>query len=158
MVPLLGEYDTMAVNFMTIFFQGYLDYAASWHYDLLPRLAEIRTYQNENRPRLFGPKEYAGIDFAGKFYEGNIATSGMYAACIGLHLGYNKIVMAGIPFDGTGHFYSPPSHKEKKFLYMDMSKKSWDSFRDKADNKVRAVSGCLVECFGELTDEWLKEI
>lgn len=35
-------------------------------------------------------------------------TSGLFACYIGLLLGYDEIVLAGIPMDGTGHWFDPP--------------------------------------------------
>ncbi len=164
--PWIGNYDTIAINFMVIHWPHELTYAASLHFDLLPQLVKVRRYRKSlNRPITYGIKPFDGIDFAGKFFDGDIETSGMYAAGIGLHLGYDKIILAGIPFDDSGHFYDPPissrvyqeSYRVRvKHRYCWPASKTWDKFRDKAGDRVRAVSGNLVKCFGELTREWVE--
>ncbi len=41
--------------------------------------------------------------------EGSFAgTSTLLATLVGLALGYNKIILAGVPLDKSGHFYDPP--------------------------------------------------
>lgn len=44
--------------------------------------------------------------------------SGVVSILLGLCLGYTTIVVAGMPFDDTGHFYDPPNaHNLKKDRY-----------------------------------------
>lgn len=35
-------------------------------------------------------------------------TSGLFAPLVGLMLGYNEIVLAGVPMDNGGHYFDPP--------------------------------------------------
>lgn len=164
--PLIGKHDTLAINDMIMFWPYDLNYAASWHPDLLVSYIKVRTYKGvRNRPVTYGPKPFTGVDHAGRFYEGNIETSGMYGACIGLYLGYDKIILAGVPFDNTCHFYDAPmDHRilkacpyyNRPHKYNYPATKTWEELRDNADNKIRAVSGNLIKCFGELTEEWLE--
>ncbi|MEE9529109.1 MAG: hypothetical protein V3V88_03570 [Dehalococcoidia bacterium] len=165
--PLLGDYDTLGINHMIQTYPDHLDYAASWHPNILKSLIATRTCQKKlNKPITYSSLAGDGVDNVGRFFDGDIESSGMYGACIGLHLGYDKIILVGVPFDKTGHFYDPPighelykrrHYKDTVFNYSYPSSKSWIDFRDKADNKVRVVSGNLIECFSELTEEWLRE-
>lgn len=166
-LPMLDDYDTLGLNYMMLHWKKDLTYAASLHYDALEALMKIRTYRNsDNRPITYGIKPHKGVDNAGRFYDGPIDTSGMYGAVVGLHLGYDKIILAGVPFDGTGHFYDAPVESKlyrsgfcsnTPYKYNWPFKGSWDKLRDKAGDRIRAVSGNLVDCFGELTEEWLRE-
>ncbi len=157
---MLGDttYDTLGVNHMVMFFPDQLDHAVSWHSDLLFKFVNVRVYRKIlNRPITYAPRQWEGIDNVGRFHDGDVVTSGMYAAYVGLHLGYDKIVLAGIPFDNTGHFYDPPETKSMGFNYSYPQSKAWDKLRDNSGNKIRAVSGSLIKCFGELTGEWLSK-
>ena len=108
-------------------------------------------------PILIAPKLEDGVDSAVKFDSGKVSTSGMYAPAVGIHLGYEKIILAGIPFDNTGHFYRPITVPNDFYGEFTKVKEKWAELRRRSKNKIRAVSGNLVECFGELTDEWLNE-
>lgn len=147
------EYDTMAVNDMIMYWPENLTYGVSWHFDNLNNWATVRTYRKaKNMPLLYGPKICKGVDCAVTFQE-HIQTSGMYAVAVGIHLGYDKIIITGIPFDNSGHFYDRLSSPE--FDYRDHLKEYWATIRRFGKNKARAISGNLVKCFGELTKEWL---
>lgn len=153
-----NRFITMAVNHMIMHWPWHLDFAVSGHWEWIPLAIALRTYQKaRNRPVTYSSKEGKGVDHHGKFKKGNRATSGMYAACVGLHLGYDKIVVTGVPFDRTGHFYDPPEF-ETNFAYENKTIKSiWMELRDMAEDRIRFVSGNLVADFGEYTEEWLEE-
>lgn len=147
---------------MIIHWPWHLDFAVSWHFDWIPLAIQLRTYKNggRNRPVTYGPKEGEDVDYYGRFKKGNMMTSGMYAICVGLHLGYDKIILAGLPFDTSGHFYDPPGNEfETNYTCSnDRAKQTWQEVKDMAGDKIRAVSGNLVSCFGEFTEEWLGDL
>ena len=148
------EYDTMAINHMIMYWPGNLTYGVSHHFDILQYFVAVRTYRKlKNRPLLYGPKICKEVDCAITFVQ-HIATSGMYAPAVGIHLGYEKIILTGMPFDDSGHFYDRLPTPE--FDYRTPNVKYWADLRRWGKNKVRAVSGNLVDCFGEVTEEWLK--
>lgn len=163
---MLGEYDVMAVNLMAIFWpKEPPKYAVSVHGKYLVHWVNSRVYSRiQKKPITYCIKtgeQIKGIDHQGKFYKGNIVTSGMYAVCVGFHLGYDKIVIAGMPFDNTGHFYDPIFEGMYKkmnptFRYHWIYKQAWDEFQKKSENKIRAISGSLLDCFGEVTKEWIE--
>jgi len=155
-------FDSIAVNYMIMCYPYRLTYAASWHFDFVHRAVQARIYRGlKNKPVSFGPKAFEGVDHVKRFSGESLPTSGMYAARIGAELGYDKIILAGVPFDDTGHFYDPPLNRDvkasyTKFNYWGTSQKDWERLRNKFDGKIKAVSGNLVKCFGEFSEEWLK--
>jgi hypothetical protein len=163
--PIIGEHDTLAINYMIILWPDKLDYAVSWHHDLLPRIVDVRTYRNKkNRPVTIGPKPFEGVDRVGRFYDGDIESSGMYAVHVGAHLGYDKIIITGVPFDCAGHFYDPAEEHDlfkncatinDKHRYVDTAKNMWKKMAKEYGDRVRAVSGNLADCFGKVTEEWM---
>jgi hypothetical protein len=146
----------MAVNHMIMYWPDSLEYGVSWHHDILPTFLAVRDYRKKsNGTVLYGPKKYEGINH-GRFYKGDISTSGMYAVCVALHLGYEKIILAGIPFDDSGYFYTPFTTRHgKTYNYVYPATKQWEDVKKMAGDRVRAISGNLTECFGEFTEEWL---
>ena len=71
------------------------------------------------------------IDFGG--------SSGLFACLVGLGMGYDEIVLAGIPMDDSGHFYDPPTTEHK---YFENLLPNWRYARDEwFEGKVRSLSG-----------------
>jgi hypothetical protein len=154
---LLGDHDTMAVNHMIMDWPDHLTYGASWHFDLLKHYVRVRTFRNiRNRPIIYGPRAEEEVDEVLRFDGQDVLTSGMYAAYIGKHLGYDKIILCGMPFDDKGHYYDKAT---TDFNRIPCHMKSWERLQKKTkkiqDDSIRAVSGNLIKCFGELTEEWL---
>ena len=150
------EYDTMAINYMIMYWPEELTYGVSWHSDLMKDLVDIRTWRkHKNKPITYAPKPLEGVNVAIKPKE-DVITSGMYAPYIGLlHLGYDKIILAGVPFDNSGHFYDrlPTNYGDK--IKDTVASQGWTKLNEKAEGKIKAISGNLVRYFGELTDEWI---
>lgn len=75
--------------------------------------------------------------------------SGFFAIQVGLLLGYEQIVVCGVPMDGTGHFFGAPWETGE---HNDPNVKK--SFRNNAQNcpemmtRTRGVSGYVKELFG----------
>lgn len=87
-------------------------------------------------------------------------TSGLFAVKIALALGSSKIIICGIPMDGSGHYFDPP----------DAKKNNTDDFSNKAgfapwhdvariqiaSDRVRSMSGRTAQLFGKPTKEWVQ--
>jgi hypothetical protein len=152
-----GNFDTMAVNLTICHWEHELKYAASWHSDRMGDFVKMRTYRGiGNRPITYAPKPDNGVDFANRCTNNSVVTSGMYAMYVALHLGYDKIVAAGIPFDKTGNFYQEPGILSPH-VHRGTAKKAWKKLKDESGNRIKVVSGSLVDYFGEITKEWLAE-
>ena len=146
---------------MIMYWPGKLTYAASWHSDSMHLFVGVRTNRkSHNRPITYAPKPFKGIDFAVRLKEYGLETSGVsgaYGVAIGCHLGYEKVILAGMPYDDSGYFYTSPTGIQTPYKYNYPEDKAWNNLQDRFGNKIRAVSGDLVRCFGELTDEWLNQ-
>ena len=82
-------------------------------------------------------------------------TTGLFAAQVGIMLGYDKIVLAGVPMTNTGHFYDPPdtiigAHdcRQNRILWAQAKQEVFD-------DKVRSVSGNTKAWLGAPTEDWL---
>lgn len=141
----------MAVNDVGMYFDGPLNHWVSMHASYLAHWVALRkghsmmgheclTHTRESYP---GIRVYWDIQNYG--FE-----SGLFAAQVALCLGYDQIVLCGIPQDGSGHFFDPPwinsgEHGDKNSL---------KSFRNIVENapelrqRVRSMSGFTKELFG----------
>ena len=76
-------------------------------------------------------------------------TSSLFAVQVGLALGYENIVLCGVPLDGTGSFYHSPW-----FVYSDYHERKWREPWVKAapgfNGRVRSMSGFTRELLGGL--------
>lgn len=75
--------------------------------------------------------------------------AGLAAAVIGVALGYDEVILTGLPGDGTGHFY-PTSENHLNLDYGGAYNKSaWEFIRDEyLDGKVVSASGKTKELLG----------
>jgi len=84
-------------------------------------------------------------------------TSGLFATHIAIKLGYDKIILCGIPVNNSRRFYDSPN---KSFKYESISvQEPWRvacRSTNNFDGKVKSMSGKTKELLGEPTKEWLK--
>lgn len=81
-------------------------------------------------------------------------TSGLFATQIALALGYEKIILCGIPINNSRRFYDSPNHR---FKYEGISQQEpWQIASRTFEDRVRSMSGKTKELLGEPTKEWLK--
>lgn len=69
-------------------------------------------------------------------------SSGLFALRLALHMGFARVLLCGIPLDGSGHFYDPPGAAG----YFTDQRPYWEPFRNHPS--VRATSGYTRELFG----------
>ena len=103
------SYEIMTVNDMVMHFPWTVSHAYSNDWEMLPKWVAAR------RPRY--RLEYdVGIQLhschpcpGASLWDipGN-GTSSLGAVLVGQKLGYQKIVLAGVPLDGSGHYFDPP--------------------------------------------------
>lgn len=137
----------MAVNAMGMFYPGKINHWVSVHRDAFePTMRFWRRHQAE-------PPEFHHPSRWNQFSSGG--SSGLFAVRVGIALGYDKIVLAGIPLDGTGHWYDPPKAKPRPYLDR-ATRLEWAQLKQSQDAiKVRSVSGVTKTWFGEPTEDWL---
>lgn len=83
-------------------------------------------------------------------------TSSLLAVYVGLCLGFNRIVLTGVPLDQSGHFYDPPAETIQVFG-SDFLKTEWmKSIHEDFKGRVRSVSGRTKEWLGEPDEKWLR--
>jgi hypothetical protein len=78
----------------------------------------------------------------------NVGTSSMFGARVGLALGYEQIILCGVPIDGTGHFFEAPFHKQL-VDFKESALRFWQDALSEFKGKVFSMSGNTRELLGE---------
>ena len=162
--------EVIAVNNMIMHHKGRVHHGVSLHPEEPPLWRQLRwtnqcepSYVHTHSHRLpenndnLPPQEFKtrhGLDYLWVIEGGRGGSSGLFACMVGLALGYERIIIAGIPLDGNGHFFDPPGAITKQFTGTNI-KMEWDNARDKYFNgRVKSLSGNSREWLGEPPKEW----
>jgi len=135
--------DTMAINDIGTHWAQPLTHWLSLYPKLLPAWAAIRAtrYEASNAPRPFthSHRQREGIDHA--WPPGIVGGGGgMAAALVGLMLGYEHVILAGVPMDGSGHYYDPPEFRNPGPLRAN-HQEAWLKAADLFAGRVKSLSG-----------------
>lgn len=77
-------------------------------------------------------------------------TSGLFGVFVGLLMGYEKIILAGIPCDNSARFFDPPTREHHHFG-MESVQQEWQRVREEVPlfkDKVRSLSGKTMKWLG----------
>lgn len=142
----------MAVNDVGMYFDKSLDHWVSMHPNYLVMWTSYRKgHSMMGHECLTHSREpYPGVRVAWDIQPYGW-TSGMFAAQVGVCLGYDQIVLCGLPQDGSSRFFDPPwmpggEHDDKN------SKKAFRNIVEQTPElrqRVRSMSGWTKELFGE---------
>lgn len=137
--------DIMCVNDVGLRFPGHIEHWYSNHTDQLAPLVSLRNMGASGRT--WGPKythsvvnapNSAGADIVWPLQmRGN---SGLTAILVALALGYDRIIVCGIPLDDTGHFLDPPEGHWLQGKARGFSHRvKWSNFSGEGYARVRAA-------------------
>jgi hypothetical protein len=159
--PTGTRFKVIAINGMVLFYPGRIHHAVSMHPAELGHWQKLREIYGDRDPSTFLTHSYRRPEEGGPpdvvwDIQGAIAgTSGLLAVMVGLALGYQRIILCGVPLDGSGHVYDDPETITRQFtqewLAMEWAKAGKQYF----DDRVRSMSGNTRAWFGEPTKEWL---
>jgi len=142
----LPQTDIMCINDIVMHFPGKVKHFFSNDSNWTPHWLKARRHLLE---RAYGPIEYVHTCHTGARYNwpwpghGTSALGAVYSA---LAMGYNPIVLCGIPLDDSGHYFEAPwidSNFTKEIGFKGTGKvKYWSEARDKIfQGKVTSMSG-----------------
>jgi hypothetical protein len=106
--PWKGE--IMAINDVGAHFHGRIRHWVTLHKEYMPGWKKFRlghNYGDGVPPMIHSHKAGDGIDTVWPI-DAVGGTSGLFAVYVALLLGYDEIVLAGVPMTGDGHFFDPP--------------------------------------------------
>lgn len=73
-------------------------------------------------------------------------TSALFGTRVGLGLGYDEILLCGVPLDRTGRFYDAPWDAGVDLNVVDM--REWEAFLPVMQGRVKSMSGRTRELLG----------
>ncbi len=147
--------DIMCVNDTVIHYPGLIRHFYSNDFNRSPHMIKAR------RPEL--TKAYGGIAHTHSCRKGanylwpwaGHGTSSLNAVYTGLALGYDSLVLCGVPLDDSGHYFDPPWVKTN--FIKEVGRKGsgkvkyWHSAAVNVfEGRVSAMSGRLKEMFDDL--------
>jgi hypothetical protein len=164
------KWDRMTVNDITAHYVGMVHHAVSLHHDYLIYWTKLRMghgYGKGLKPKLHSyrdtsPDMSGQIDALWAGLESLGGSSGLFAVLVAICLGYDRIILAGMPMDGTGHYFDPPEGQYDgswwvRFCDADVSlQQCWTQAREQFfHDKVRSLSGHTKRWLGGPEEDWL---
>jgi len=106
----------------------------------------------------FGKHDDPGDVVAWNRPNGN-GSSGLFTILIALELGYDRLILCGIPLEGQERFGYKEDTSAVVTAQTDYKhyRKGWNQQQGLLSDHVRSMSGWTKETFGEPTAEWLNE-
>jgi len=142
--------DVMVVNDIGCHYHQRIQHWVTLHPEYMPGWLHYRIghcYGESVPPRTHSHKAHKDIQ-----YHWNLpnvgGTSGLLACFIGLAMGYENIVLAGIPCDNSGHYFDKPSVKT---IFKDKVIHSvWQRAKNNVfEGRVKSLSGYTRDWLGE---------
>lgn len=129
-------------------------------------IRNTRTGNLLNRPYIFSDRQHylstngePQVDVVWSGLGNQVGTSGMLACLIAICMGFDKIILCGMPLDWSlGHFYAPLYRQFPDPFLEHVVVKSWEHALGKLPtfkDKVRSMSGRSMAWCGRPTAEWL---
>jgi hypothetical protein len=152
----LDRIGTIAINNMILHHKGRVHHGVSMHPEEPNLWRALRPYYQCEGSHVtthsymkHGKIGLTECDVVWGVIEGSGGgTSGILAVMVGLALGYDEIILAGVPLDNTGHFYDAPGKQDKTFG-SDFIKIEWRNAADKYfRGRVKSLSGWTRELLG----------
>ena len=97
-----------------------------------------------------------GLDCIWDIERSGAGSSGLLACMIGLALGYDKIILAGVPLDDSGHFFDIPDVRTS-FNALNIQLEWKDADQKYLKGRVKSLSGYSAKWLGEVPQEWLND-
>ena len=163
-------HDLYCANRSMLFFQRQVNHWAAVDYEEGMWFSENVTRQIEPDhkilrhtigifPRSFDIYWQQDIEFENEIQKRVwIGNSGLFAILTALKMGYEKIIIAGMPLDNHPHWYEPESEKGPQWHGLTFA--NWIDFkrmRPNAANKVRSMSGYTEFILGQANKDFLEK-
>jgi hypothetical protein len=132
----------IAVNDIAMHYAGRLDHLVTLHPEYVDAWLCIREGHclgEGARPRVHSHRGAPRVDdvWPGAIVGG---TSGLAAAYVALMLGYAPVILAGVPMDGSGHYFDPP-YRGTPELTEGHVDETWAQALDIFAGRVTSLSG-----------------
>lgn len=140
-------FDVMGVNVGGQFIPR-VTHLFSWHCVQISAIAAFRKQEFYGQEFLtHSVRKYPGIDWVW-YLSGGASMSGISAIDLCVLLGYENIILCGVPMDDSGYFYGRPKNSEICDVYR---QEEVVRLKKKFGDKVKSLSGYTCEIFGAPT-------
>jgi hypothetical protein len=153
--------DVMCINDMIMFYPGDITHCVSCDAPMLPKWWAARRPPYKSQfskvPRFHTVNNYQGVKGVETWEFQGAGTSGLLACKVGLELGYDEIILCGVPIDNDGHFWEAPWGKtnfqreiaDSKGNIRGDGRKYWTRARDTYfEGRVTSMSGNTRKILG----------
>jgi hypothetical protein len=146
-----GQQDRMAVNDMMNYYPGQLQYGATLHTDKMPMWyfnQEFLRRKQKWPPMLVHSHQLNPyVKYVWPLMRDG-GTSGLFAVLVGLLMGYEEIILAGMPCDGSPRFFDPPVKNHQQFGQTE-THEEWKRAIDAVFyDRVKSLSGNTIKWLG----------
>ncbi len=149
----------MAVNDIGAYWQGELHHWLTLHPNYMPGWMKFRMGHNfglGHGVETHSNKPWEGIDNVWAIANSG-GSGGLFACLVALALGYNRIILAGMPIDESRHFFDAPWYHGVP-LNGRPQEMVWNEARDREfKDRVRSMSGRTRQWLGHPAKEWIRE-
>ena len=144
--------DRMSILEPEFYYTVHLEHVVSLHPEWIPMFAHMQQWMGTKigwaPPITHSNQPGTGVQEVWPLTRDG-ATSGLFGILIALMMGYEKIVLAGMPCDATSHFYDPPS-LANDFYGREDAHAEFIRARDAVFNgRVKSLSGNTKLWLGE---------
>lgn len=139
------EWDVMCVNDIIMHYPGDVHHAYSNDNRTLPKWVAARRPRYAIENKLPIQHSCNTLETGYKWPFPGHGTSGLGAVYVGLAIGYTNIVLCGIPMDGTGHYFDPPTRTTNYASGM----RYWRNAVPIFNGAVSSQSGLTRELLGQ---------
>ena len=148
----IGRSEVMAIN-GAVYGLDEFEHLASLHHDMIPHWRTAKGLRNDcgtlspahrctTHSNLGGPD----VDrvWAVPIVGGSSALFGVQVALE--HLGFDEVILCGVPMTDAGHFYDPPWRRS---IRSPGSMEPWHHAKDLYPGCIHSMSGLTQELFGD---------
>ena len=139
-----------------------IHHAVSLHKRILPAVKLLRVEKSMlEKITTHSCLHHDGVDVVWNLHNSG-GTSGLFAVKIALLLGYEKIIVCGVPMDNSGHYFDPDDvnvNQAAKFGDDKATIAPWSDIakREVPKQRVRSMSGRTATILGKPTKEWVAQ-
>lgn len=144
--------DVMCINHTALYYPYFFKHWVTYHKDIFK--CERKYIKGDVITHSVG--DDWGVDKVWQFERYHGTDSGLLAVKVAKALGYKKIILAGVPIDGTKRFFDPVG--EVCHFDADNIRLGWDMEKREPDtqDRIRSLSGWTRELFGAPAAAWLR--
>jgi hypothetical protein len=151
------EPDVIAVNGVGCDLKMHINHWVSFHAELFPQwISKRRVKGFSDAGQLWTSSRGRRMDkwereLGIRYVDNNGGSSGMVAVDVALKMGYQKMILVGIPLEAEkGHYDQPGSWDEATH-----HRKPWEELDPAISVRIKSVSGWTRELLGAPTKEWV---